>query len=1180
MLLCCVLGLGLTAPAQASHFRYGDIAWRVVQSDVTGRTIEFKVNAGWRLGASNAIGLNFGDGTSANANVVYANISNAYDYGTGTVQHRYNANGNFTVSYSGCCKISNLQNNRDGNWYVSSVVNVGGGNSSPVSTVPAVVNMPVGLAGARYIIPAADPDGRALTFSLAGTAQSWPGVQPAGLSIDAQTGEITFNTVGKANGQLWNAGIAISNGRTTIIVDFIIQMVQQSNPPQFDYSVTPANQRVLSTSPGQAVNFTVRALGIDPGSTVRLSAVGVPPGAAISPAFGVYANPVQHTFSWTPTSGQFGTFVVNFVAESNVGAQTSTSVSIIVSLKPRFDVPPTPAAGITNIYAPGQAISQTIQASNVDPTNTVRIVNAQEKATNGTLSTLPAGAGLSPMPTAAANPTSGTFTWMPAASSWGEHALVFTAEESRGERATHQVNYLINTVPAFTSTPVTRADVGQLYSYTISASDADLAYGDAVNFVSAGVLPAWLTLTTDPATGTAVLAGTPPVSAAGTLTVRLLAEDVYHHDYPSVPEQVFTIVINNCTVQAVAQNVAVSLDANGQASVSAAQVDNGSAASCGIATITVSPSTFSCANVGANTVSLTVTDINGNVSTASATVTVNDATAPAAVAQDVTVQLDANGAASVTAAQVNNGSSDNCAVASVTVSPSAFTCANTGANQVILTVTDASGNVSTASANVTVVDSILPTITVPAAVSVSTDPGQCTASGVALGMAVAADNCAVTVTNNATATFAKGVTTVTWTATDASGNVATATQTVTVTDNEKPVLTVPAAIVVTAPATLCGAIVAFNPTATDNCAVASVVASSASGSTFPVGTSMVTVTATDASGNTSTSRFAVTVKDLTAPTVVTRAVTVTLVNGTASVTTAQVNNGSADACGIASFSLNRSTFSCSDIGNNPVMLTVTDVHGNVASAPAVVTVVGTIPAPSIAVIPASTVYTGGVASNLYLGYGAQSVTLAAKGGVSYSWSPAAGLSNSQVAAPVFTATTAGTFTYTVTATNQYGCTATATVTLRVVDARCGNKNDKVLVCHNGHEICISPNAVDTHLNGHAGDQLGACGTTPAAARPAPAPAPAEAAQALLLEAYPNPFGASTTVHFRPVLTAPTKVRVYDGLGRVVAVLFDGTAEANQDYSLTLSAEKLATGLYLCRYESQGKTHTQRLSVVK
>ena len=78
--------------------------------------------------------------------------------------------------------------------------------------------------------------------------------------------------------------------------------------------------------------------------------------------------------------------------------------------------------------------------------------------------------------------------------------------------------------------------------------------------------------------------------------------------------------------------------------------------------MTVSPSAFTCANVGANTVVLTVTDVNGNVQSGAATVTVEDIIPPVAVVQNVTVQLDATGHASVTAAQINNGSHDNCSI--------------------------------------------------------------------------------------------------------------------------------------------------------------------------------------------------------------------------------------------------------------------------------------------------------------------------------------------------------------------------------------------------------------------------------------------------------------------------------------------------------------------------------------
>ena len=149
--------------------------------------------------------------------------------------------------------------------------------------------------------------------------------------------------------------------------------------------------------------------------------------------------------------------------------------------------------------------------------------------------------------------------------------------------------------------------------------------------------------------------------------------------------------------------VTLQLNAAGTATLTAAQVDNGSSDNCSIATMTVSPNTFTCANVGPNTVTLTVTDASGNSSTpVTAVVTVRDQVAPNVVTQPVTVQLNSAGTASITAAQVNNGSTDACGIASLSVSPNTFTCANLGANTVTLTVTDVNGNISTGTAVVTV----------------------------------------------------------------------------------------------------------------------------------------------------------------------------------------------------------------------------------------------------------------------------------------------------------------------------------------------------------------------------------------------------------------------------------------------------------------------------------------------
>jgi hypothetical protein len=71
-------------------------------------------------------------------------------------------------------------------------------------------------------------------------------------------------------------------------------------------------------------------------------------------------------------------------------------------------------------------------------------------------------------------------------------------------------------------------------------------------------------------------------------------------------------------------------------------------------------------------------------------------------------------------------------------------------------------------------------------------------------------------------------------------------------------------------------VVSFAVTATDNCSVPTVINSPPSGSVFPVGTTTVTATATDAAGNTSTCTFKVTVKDVTAPVITLNGQTITL----------------------------------------------------------------------------------------------------------------------------------------------------------------------------------------------------------------------------------------------------------------------------------------------------------------
>ncbi|MCG2431814.1 HYR domain-containing protein [Aequorivita xiaoshiensis] len=114
----------------------------------------------------------------------------------------------------------------------------------------------------------------------------------------------------------------------------------------------------------------------------------------------------------------------------------------------------------------------------------------------------------------------------------------------------------------------------------------------------------------------------------------------------------------------------------------------------------------------------------------------------------------------------------------------------------------------------------------------------------------------------------------------------------------------------------------------------------ASGSDFPLGVTVVEYSATDSDGNTVTCQFEVNVIDDEAPVAVCQDITVDLdsVTGMASITGADIDNGSTDNCGIASYTLDISSFDCSMIGENTVTLTVTDNSGNSSTCTATVTV--------------------------------------------------------------------------------------------------------------------------------------------------------------------------------------------------------------------------------------------------
>ncbi|WP_435373038.1 HYR domain-containing protein [Aequorivita aurantiaca] len=407
----------------------------------------------------------------------------------------------------------------------------------------------------------------------------------------------------------------------------------------------------------------------------------------------------------------------------------------------------------------------------------------------------------------------------------------------------------------------------------------------------------------------------------------------------------FDVIINDLEVPAaVCQNITVQLDVNGIATIAADDIDGGSTDNCSIDTITIDNSNFTCANVGTNNVLLTVTDANGNFSTCTAIVTVEDNIAPTAVCQDITVQLDATGNVSITAADIDGGSTDACGIDTVVIDMSDFTCAEIGPNNITLTVTDVNGNTSSCVAVVTVEDDLPPTIACPADIIVNTDAGICSAV-VTFPMPFVLDNCNANAIQTgglpSGTAFPVGVNNVEFTATDGSGNTAVCSFTITVEDNEAPTM-ICQNITIQLDASGNASITAADVDggSTDNCGIASVSVSPTTFGCSDVGDNPVVLTVTDIHGNSNTCTAIVTVVDITAPVAVCQNITVELdpVTGTVTITGAEVDGGSTDACGIDTYSLDINTFDCSNIGDNTVVLTITDVNGNVSTCTAIVTV--------------------------------------------------------------------------------------------------------------------------------------------------------------------------------------------------------------------------------------------------
>jgi flavin reductase (DIM6/NTAB) family NADH-FMN oxidoreductase RutF len=285
---------------------------------------------------------------------------------------------------------------------------------------------------------------------------------------------------------------------------------------------------------------------------------------------------------------------------------------------------------------------------------------------------------------------------------------------------------------------------------------------------------------------------------------------------------------------------------------------------------------------------VSVTDVNGctaNVS-GSATVTVNvlptgtlTAVSPICKGATATFTFTATAGSNLFELVINGVTYPNI------TSGVAFTgpVVNSNTTFNLTKITDGNGCMSTGSplSSATVnIETTPPSITCPANTTVNTSSGSCNQLH-SWTIPTPTDACGIkSLTKSSSpfvmifdfppsafALFPKGTTTITYTATDNSDNTATCSFTVTVIDNEFPVITgCPSnQSANTAPGTCAANVTWTAPTASDNCPGVTLTATHSPGSSFPKGVTTVVYTATDAAGNSVTCSFNVTVTDNQAP---------------------------------------------------------------------------------------------------------------------------------------------------------------------------------------------------------------------------------------------------------------------------------------------------------------------------
>lgn len=258
------------------------------------------------------------------------------------------------------------------------------------------------------------------------------------------------------------------------------------------------------------------------------------------------------------------------------------------------------------------------------------------------------------------------------------------------------------------------------------------------------------------------------------------------------------IVKDSIAPTVICQDTSVYLDSDGQFIIDTSFVFNGVTDSCGVDSIWIkdTDTLLTCANIGVHQVWVYARDLCNNTDSCVANVTVLDTLVPTVLCKDTIIYLNTSGSYTIDTSYVLDSISDNCSLASVSLSKSIFSCTDTGLNTVQIYATDISGNIDSCTANVWVYDTISPTVNCQN-ITISLDNYGAATIDVSMINNGSSDNCSIDTMYLSQDTFDCsniGSNSITLTVVDVYGNTDSCTSIVTILDNLSPSIICPSNI--------------------------------------------------------------------------------------------------------------------------------------------------------------------------------------------------------------------------------------------------------------------------------------------------------------------------------------------------------------------------------------------------